>query len=93
MIVTGIVVGYLVVVNIAGFALMRADKRRAVRHKWRIRESRLFLCAAIGGSLGSWAGMYVFRHKTKHLRFVLGMPVILALQIAAAVLIIRQFVL
>ncbi len=93
MMVAGIAVGYLIVVNIMGFAMMRADKRRAVRHMWRIRESRLFLCAVIGGSLGSWAGMYVFRHKTKHLRFVLGMPAILALQVAAAALIVRQFVL
>lgn len=89
MIAVMILAVYLIVVNIVGFALMRADKRRAVRHKWRIRERSLFLCAVIGGSAGSWAGMYVFRHKTQHLRFVLGMPTILVLQIATAVLIIR----
>jgi len=93
MIITGIVVGYLILINIAGFLMMRADKRRAVRHKWRIRERSLFLCAAIGGSAGSWIGMYVFRHKTKHLRFVLGIPAILVLQIAVVFLLIRQAVL
>ena len=80
---------YLLVMNLIGFALMGADKRRAKRHAWRIPEKTLFLAAILGGSLGAWAGMYVFHHKTKHRYFVVGMPLILAGQIIAAVWIIR----
>lgn len=67
--------------NLLGFALMGIDKKRAVNHKWRISEKRLFLAAILGGSLGSWLGMYVFRHKTRHWYFVVGIPVIFVLQI------------
>ena len=74
---------YLILVNSIGFFLMGNDKKRAVRHLWRIPEKTLFLCSLIGGSIGTWAGMYVFRHKTKHWYFVVGMPLILLLQAAA----------
>ncbi len=83
-------VGYLIAVNLIGFAAMGMDKHRAKKRKWRIPEVRLFLFAAIGGSLGSWLGMYVFRHKTRHWYFVVGIPVILALQIVLSVFIIRK---
>ena len=82
---------YLIVVNLAGFIQMGADKRKAVRNAWRIPEARLFLCALLGGSLGSILGMYTFRHKTKHWYFVWGMPAILILQIIAAGLGIHLF--
>lgn len=72
---------YLLVVNVAAFIMMAVDKRRAKRHAWRIAEAHLFLSAILGGSIGAWAGMYVFRHKTKHIRFVVGMPLIMFLQI------------
>lgn len=72
---------YLALINLFGFLLMGEDKRRAKNHLWRISEKNLFLCALLGGSLGVWAGMYVFRHKTKHWYFVAGMPLILAAQI------------
>ena len=75
---------YLIIVNLAGFALMWADKRKAIRNAWRIPEARLFLFALIGGSLGCILGMYTFRHKTRHWYFVWGMPAILILQLAAA---------
>lgn len=78
-----IAVTYLILVNSIGFFLMGNDKKRAVRHLWRIPEKTLFLCSLIGGSIGTWAGMYVFRHKTKHWYFVVGMPLILLLQAAA----------
>lgn len=78
-----ILAGYLILMNVIGFVVMGIDKRKARKHKWRIREASLFLIAAIGGSVGSWAGMYVFHHKTKHWYFVVGMPAILALQVAA----------
>lgn len=71
---------YLVIVNLAAFGLMGLDKHRAVKQQWRISEKALFLSAVIGGSIGSIAGMQVFRHKTKHWYFVLGMPLILIAQ-------------
>ena len=73
---------YLAAVNIAAFACMGADKHRAQMHRWRIRESTLFLLAAVGGSVGAILGMLVFHHKTRHLKFVLGMPIILVIQAA-----------
>ena len=77
-----IVIGYLLVANMVGFAIMGIDKSRAKRHAWRIPEKILFLASLLGGSIGTWAGMYVFRHKTKHWYFVVGMPAILLLQAA-----------
>lgn len=68
--------------TLIAFVLMGADKWKARRDGWRIPEKTLFLSAILGGSVGALAGMYLFRHKTKHLSFTIGMPVILALQIA-----------
>ena len=68
-------------INLAAFALMGLDKRRARNRQWRIPEKMLFGAAFLGGSLGAWAGMYVFRHKTRHWYFVVGMPLILLAQI------------
>ena len=73
---------YLAVMNILGFALMGIDKSRARKGKWRIRERTLFLFSLLGGSIGTLTGMYVFRHKTKHWYFVIGMPLILIIQLA-----------
>ena len=78
---------WLVCLNLAAFAAMGVDKRRARRDAWRIRERTLFLLALLGGSVGAIAGMYLFHHKTRHWYFVVGMPAILLLQLAAAVLI------
>ena len=72
---------YLMVINLIAFALMGIDKRRAVRHDWRIPEKTLFLSAILGGSIGAIAGMQFFRHKTKHWYFRYGMPAVLILQL------------
>ena len=79
------VCAYLLLVNIIGFALMFIDKKRAQKNQWRIKEATLFLTAAIGGSIGSMLGMKVFRHKTKHLSFLIGMPAILIIQVALVI--------
>jgi uncharacterized membrane protein YsdA (DUF1294 family) len=79
--VTLLLVGYVIIVNLIGFLLMGIDKRKAVKHAFRIPESTLFIVALIGGSLGSLLGMYTFHHKTRHWYFVYGMPAILVLQI------------
>ena len=76
---------YLIIVNAAAFLLMLADKLKAKRGAWRIPEATLMGIAAIGGSIGALAGMYLFRHKTKHIKFTLGIPVILIGQIAMVI--------
>ncbi len=73
---------YLLIINAAGFVLMLSDKYSAQNNLRRIPEFSLFATAVIGGSLGCWAGMYAIRHKTKRLRFTLGIPLILLVQIA-----------
>lgn len=74
---------YLLIINALGFLLMLIDKHKARKNKWRIPEATLMLVAALGGSIGSLCGMYTVRHKTKHPKFTVGIPVILVLQIAA----------
>lgn len=73
--------GYLCLMNIAGFLMMGLDKWKAKHKRWRIAEKTFFLVSILGGSLGTWTGMYVFRHKTQHWYFVVGMPFILGLQV------------
>ena len=72
---------YILLVNLLGFYAMYNDKLRAKKRAFRIPEATLFATAIIGGSIGCIAGMYVFRHKTRHWYFVYGMPLILILQI------------
>lgn len=86
---TKLILLYLLIVNALAFVLMLADKRKAQKKLWRIPESTLLLSAAIGGSIGSLAGMYTFRHKTRHLKFTLGVPAILIAQIVIVFLLIR----
>lgn len=80
---------YLIFMNILAFLLMANDKQRARHNKWRIPEKTLFLTAILGGSIGSILGMQIFRHKTRHTAFVIGMPCILVIQIILAVLFIQ----
>ena len=77
---------YLFIINAAGFLLMLIDKHKAKKNLWRISEATLMGVAAIGGSLGCLGGMYAVRHKTKHLKFTLGVPVILTVQVILLVL-------
>lgn len=71
---------YLVIINFAAFFMMRSDKKRAKNKLWRISEKYLFLAAAAGGSAGAMAGMRMYRHKTKHIGFVIGLPFLFVLQ-------------
>jgi len=72
---------YLLGINIITLLAFALDKQRARRGHWRIPESRLLLLCLSGGSLGGWLAMYLFRHKTKHLKFSLGVPVITGVQV------------
>lgn len=77
-----LLLSYFIAMNFIGFALMGIDKYKAKKRAFRIPEATLFIVAVIGGSIGSIAGMYTFRHKTRHRSFVFGMPFILFIQIA-----------
>lgn len=79
-----LLLGYLLLINLLGYLLMGADKKRALENRWRISERALLLTAAAGGSVGVALGMVSFRHKTKHLKFTLGVPLLLSLQVLAA---------
>ncbi len=76
---------YLVIINLIGFYVMWSDKRKAKMGEWRIPEQTLFIITALGGGIGTIAGMYVFRHKTRKLRFVIGLPIIVILEIILAI--------
>lgn len=77
---------YLVAVNILAFICFGVDKQKAKTHQWRISENTLLGIAVCGGSLGAICGMRLFRHKTKHPKFTIWLPVILLLQAIAAVI-------
>ena len=76
---------YLVIINIFTFITYGVDKRKAVKNRWRIPERTLLILAAAGGSPGAWLGMRLFRHKTRHPKFNIGVPVIFALQLTAVI--------
>lgn len=76
-----IILIYLLIINAAGFLVMTADKLYAKKNMWRVPERTLLGVAAIGGSIGVLIAMYTVRHKTKHMKFVIGVPLILAIQI------------
>ncbi|WP_368489831.1 DUF1294 domain-containing protein [Clostridium sp. BJN0013] len=72
---------YILLINIYGFVLMYIDKNKSKKGKWRIPENKLFITAILFGSLGIFLGMYAFRHKTKHPKFIIGIPAIIILQL------------
>lgn len=84
------IVGYLMLVNIVAFAAFGIDKYKAKRDQWRIPEKTLLTLAAIGGGVGALLGMKVWRHKTKHAKFTIGVPVIIIAQIALLVWLTQQ---
>ncbi|MBR3771994.1 MAG: DUF1294 domain-containing protein [Clostridium sp.] len=77
----GILLGYLLLINLLGFYFMWSDKRKAIKGAWRTPESTLMFIAIMGGSVGALLGMKKFRHKTKHPKFYIGIPVILVVQV------------
>lgn len=74
-----IIILYLIGINLFAFLMYGLDKQKAKQRKWRISERILLLLAAAGGSAGAYAGMLVFRHKTRHLKFRIGVPLILVI--------------
>ncbi len=80
----------LIAVNLVSFALYGLDKLKAKKGLWRIRESTLLLIAALGGSLGALLGMEVFRHKTRHWKFKVLVPLFLLAHIALGAYLVRS---
>ena len=72
---------YFIIINVFGFFIIWLDKRKAKKGAWRIPEKTLFIITALGGGIGTTAGMYVFRHKTQKIQFVIGFPFITILEI------------
>ena len=82
---------YLLLINALALVLMLVDKIKAKNNLWRIPERTLMLSAALGGSVGALIGMYLFRHKTKHPKFTIGIPAILVAQIFLGIWIFSRF--
>lgn len=80
---------YLCIVNVLSLLFMLIDKRKARKNRWRISERSLLTLCAIGGSLGGFLGMQLFRHKTKHPRFSIGIPVMLVIHIVILFFVFR----
>jgi len=81
------IAAYIAFISLLAVIITAHDKRAARRHKWRVRESTLLLVAALGGSAAMLMTMLLIRHKTKHAKFMVGLPVIIAIQIAVIILI------
>ena len=83
-----IISGILLTLNLLTFIIYGIDKFKAKKAKWRISEATLLLLAVIGGSIGAWLGLQVWRHKTQHKKFFIGIPMILTLQVIATIYIL-----
>lgn len=78
--ILGLVI-YILIINLFAIFLMKYDKVKAINNQYRISEKTLFLIALILGGVGIYIGMYLFRHKTKHVKFTVGIPLIIILNI------------
>lgn len=76
-----ILIGYFLVINIISFFTMKHDKKQAVYHDFRVSEKTIFILSLLLGGVGTYIGMYVFRHKTKHIKFTVGIPITIILNI------------
>ena len=81
---------YIIIINLIGFLVMWIDKKKAQKGAWRISEHTLFAITLLGGGIGTIAGMYTFRHKTKKMRFVIGFPTILMTEIILVIYLLLQ---
>lgn len=84
-------IAYLLIVNFVGLFLYRSDKKRSEKNKWRIKESTLLLIPLLGGGIGSMLGMKLYRHKTKHKKFIYGVPLFTVISILIIWFIISTF--
>lgn len=84
-----IALAWLAIINGVAFFMYGVDKYKSVHHKWRIPESTLLLLALAGGSIGAMLGMQLFRHKTKHLKFKYGVPLVFLAQVVVCLYVFR----
>lgn len=84
------IVLYLIIINIIGLLIMLIDKKKAINSKWRIPEKTIFIVTILGGGIGTIIGMYKFRHKTKKLKFTIGLPVITLSEIVLIIWIVSR---
>lgn len=77
---------YLVAINLLGIIVIVADKKKAIKGKYRIPELDLWIIALLGGSLGTYIAMKIVRHKTKHKNFMIGIPIIIIIQLVTSIL-------
>ena len=82
---------YLIIINLTGFLAMAIDKRRSKRGEWRIKEGTLFMITLLGGGIGTISGMYICRHKTKKLKFTIGLPTIFIVEIILCIYLVMKF--
>lgn len=80
---------YFLIINLAAFIMYGIDKRKAIKKKWRIPENMLISIVLIGGGIGAELGMHIFRHKTKHKKFTIGVPAIVVIQAVIFVLVLK----
>lgn len=80
---------YLILINLIAVIVTIYDKLCAVKRRWRVKESTLLLLSALGGSISMYITMLLIRHKTRHIKFMLGIPLILIFQLLVAFLIWR----
>jgi len=81
----------LIAINLFGLVLVGYDKKKAINNGWRIPEKNLFMIALLGGATGVFLGMKLFRHKTKHYSFIIGIPLLMGLNIFCLSLIANKF--
>jgi uncharacterized membrane protein YsdA (DUF1294 family) len=74
---------FLLVINLFGFLTVGLDKAKAKRDRWRIPEKHFFIVSVLGGAVGVYLGMKLFRHKTKHKKFVYGIPILIVLNLVS----------
>ena len=79
------IIVYIIILNILGYLIMYIDKRRAKKQQWRISEQTIFLITFLGGGIGTTLGMYTFRHKTKKIKFIIGLPLITIIEIVVII--------
>ena len=84
---------YLIIINLIGFLIMYIDKQKAKKGNWRIPEKTIFLVTLLGGGIGTISGMYAFRHKTKHLKFTIGIPITILINIICIYYIFKYLIL
>lgn len=82
---------YLVIVNLIAVIITCYDKHCAIKNKWRIKEKTLLLISALGGSVGMYFTMQSIRHKTKHLKFMLGIPAIFIAEVVIAIILVTKY--